>query len=69
MRSILVRLDERTLTALSRVAAAAKLRRSEFVRQAIRGAIRREEYREMREAYHRQPDSGLGEWSAAEADF
>jgi hypothetical protein len=40
----------------------------EFVRQAIRNAIRRAEYQGMREAYCKQPDSILDadDWSTAE---
>ena len=66
MKSVLVQLDERTLLALNRVAAPQK--RSEFVRQAIRKAIRRAEYRAMRDAYVQQPDSAsdADDWSTAE---
>jgi metal-responsive CopG/Arc/MetJ family transcriptional regulator len=68
MKSLLVQLDEPTLAALNRVAAPGKRRRSEFVRQAIRKAIRAEEYRAMRAAYKKQPDSALDadDWSRAE---
>jgi metal-responsive CopG/Arc/MetJ family transcriptional regulator len=66
MKSVLVQLDERTLLALNRVAAPRK--RSEFVRQAIRKAIRRAEYRAMRDAYGQQPDAArdADDWSTAE---
>lgn len=68
MKSLLIQLDEPTLTALNRVAAPGARQRSEFVRRAIREAVRREEYRQMREAYARQPDSASDEddWSTAE---
>jgi metal-responsive CopG/Arc/MetJ family transcriptional regulator len=68
MKPLLIQLDEQTLTALNRVAAPGKRKRSEFVRQAIRMAIRQEEYRAMREAYRKQPDSHLDvdDWSTAE---
>jgi metal-responsive CopG/Arc/MetJ family transcriptional regulator len=59
MKSLLIQMDEQTLAALNRVAEPGKRRRSEFVRQAIRKAIRQAEYRAMREAYRRQPDSPL----------
>jgi hypothetical protein len=41
---------------------------SEFVREAIRKDIRQAEYRAMREAYLRHPDSALDadDWSTAE---
>jgi len=68
MKQLLIQLDERTLAALNRVAAPGKRRRSEFVRQAIRRAIRQAEYRAMREAYRKKPDSiaDSDEWSTAE---
>ncbi|MGA2185987.1 MAG: ribbon-helix-helix protein, CopG family [Bryobacteraceae bacterium] len=68
MKSLLIQMDEQTLAALNRVAEPGKRRRSEFVRQAIRKAIRQAEYRAMREAYRRQPDSPLDadDWSTAE---
>jgi Arc/MetJ-type ribon-helix-helix transcriptional regulator len=59
MRPLLIQLDEQTLTALNRVAAPGKRQRSEFVRQAIRKAIRQADYRAMREAYRKEPDSML----------
>lgn len=69
MKALLIQLDEQTLTALNRIAAPGKRQRSEFVRQAIRKAIRQAEYHAMREAYRKQPDSMLDadEWSTAEA--
>jgi hypothetical protein len=59
----------RDLAALNRVAAPDKWRRSEFIRQAIRRAIRQAEFKAMREAYRKQPDSAAGadDWSIAEA--
>jgi len=68
MKSLLIQMDEQTLAALNRVAEPAKRKRSEFIRQAIRRAIRQAEYRTMREAYRRQPDSSLDadDWSTAE---
>jgi metal-responsive CopG/Arc/MetJ family transcriptional regulator len=68
MKPLLIQLDEQTLNALNRVAAPSKRQRSEFVRQAIRKAIRQAEYNAMREAYQKQPDSILDadDWSTAE---
>lgn len=68
MKPLLIQLDEQTLAALNRVAAPAKRKRSQFVRQAIRTAIRQAEYHAMREAYRKQPDSILDadDWSTAE---
>jgi metal-responsive CopG/Arc/MetJ family transcriptional regulator len=68
MKALLIRLDEHTLAALNRVAGPGKRMRSEFVRQAIRRAVRQAEYRAMREAYRKQPDSisNVDDWSTAE---
>ena len=58
MRSILVQLDDATYKALNHVApAAAKRKRTEFIRTAVKEAIRKREYAGMREAYRKQPDS------------
>jgi predicted transcriptional regulator len=68
MRSILIQLDESTYKALDEIAPAAKRQRAEFVRRAVREAIRREEYARMREAYRKQPDSAsdADNWANAE---
>lgn len=68
MKSLLVQLDESTLAALNRVAPPHNRRRSEFIRQAIRDAIRQAEFASMREAYRKQPDSAADadDWSTAE---
>jgi len=68
MKALLIQLDEQTLVALNRVAAPGQRKRSEFVRQAIRQAIRHAEYRDMRDAYRKQPDSAqdADDWSTAE---
>jgi metal-responsive CopG/Arc/MetJ family transcriptional regulator len=68
MKPLLIQLDERTLVALNRVAAPEKRKRSEFVRQAIRRAVRQAEYRAMREAYRKRPDSrqNADDWSTPE---
>ncbi len=67
MKRLLVHLDEQTLAALNRVASPGKRQRSEFVRQAIRKAVREAEYRAMREAYRKRPDSTLdaGDWGVS----
>jgi len=52
-----IQVDEQTLTALNRLATPGKRKRAEFVRQAIRTAIRQAEYAAMREAYRKQPDA------------
>jgi metal-responsive CopG/Arc/MetJ family transcriptional regulator len=68
MSSILIRIDEPLLRSLNKVAPAAKRQRAEFIRQAVRGAIRKREYQAIREAYFRQPDSAddADDWSNAE---
>lgn len=66
MQSLLVQLDDPTFDALNRVTA--KRKRAEFVRAAIRKAIRDTEEMRTRLAYLRQPDSELDadDWSNAE---
>jgi metal-responsive CopG/Arc/MetJ family transcriptional regulator len=68
MKPLLIHLDEQTLTALNRIAAPGKRQRSEFVRRAIRKAVRQAEFLNMREAYRKQPDSAVDadDWSTAE---
>jgi len=68
MPSILIQLDESTLKSLNRIAPAAKRQRAEFVRQAVKEAIRKREYEQIREAYRKQPDSAAeaDDWSSAE---
>jgi predicted transcriptional regulator len=68
MPSILIQIDEATLTSLNKIAPAAKRQRTEFIRQAVKQAIRRKEYEQIREAYLRQPDSAsdADDWSSAE---
>ena len=68
MKSLILQLDDQTLAALNRIAAPNQRKRSEFIRQAIRKAIRHEEFKAMREAYRKQPDSAVDsdDWSTAE---
>jgi metal-responsive CopG/Arc/MetJ family transcriptional regulator len=60
--------DEHTLAALNRIASPGKRKRADFVRRAIRKAIRRVEYRAMREPYRKQPDFlfDAEDWSTPE---
>jgi hypothetical protein len=53
---------------LNKVAPAARRQRAEFIRQAVKEAIRKREYPAIREAYLRQPDSPgeAGDWADAE---
>lgn len=57
MKALLIQLDEPTLKALNRIVGRGKRQQSEFIRDALREAIREAEYRVMREAYTKQPDS------------
>lgn len=68
MQRISIQVDEITFKALERIAPAAKRRRASFIRRAVKDAIRRREYEQIREAYLRQPDSAAGadDWSTAE---
>jgi len=53
---------------LNRVAPAAKRQRTDFIRRAVKDAIRRQEFARMRAAYLEKPDSGgeADDWSSAE---
>lgn len=68
MKSILVQLDDSTYRALRQVAPAAQRRQSQFIRAAIRKAVREAEYARIRKGYQAQPDSeaGADDWSTAE---
>jgi predicted transcriptional regulator len=68
MPSILIQIDDATLKSLNKIAPAAKRQRAEFIRQAVKEAIRKQEYRQIHEAYVRQPDSAAeaDDWSSAE---
>ena len=68
MPSILIHLDEQLLQALNKVALAKTRKRADFVRSAVRDAIRRQEYEQMRDAYRKQPDAAAeaDDWSNAE---
>jgi predicted transcriptional regulator len=57
MPQVLIHFDESTLKAIDRIAPAAKRKRTEFIRQAVKDAIFRQETDRMREAYRLQPDS------------
>jgi len=60
MSQILIHFDEATLKAIDRIAPAAKRKRADFIRQAVKDAIFRQETERMREAYRLQPDSVEG---------
>lgn len=68
MKSVLIQLDEPTYRALNRVAPAARRQRSQFMREAIRKAIREAEYARIRAAYQAKPDSEreADDWSSPE---
>jgi hypothetical protein len=60
MSQVLINFDEATLKAIDRIAPAAKRKRADFIRQAVKDAIFRKETEKMREAYLLQPDSPIG---------
>ena len=68
MPSVSIYLDETTYQALNRIAPARQRRRTAFIREAVRVAIRSHEYTRMREAYRRQPDTTADAdcWSSCE---
>jgi predicted transcriptional regulator len=68
MPSILVQLDDATFKALDRIAPPAKRKRTQFIRDAVKTAIRKQEYAQMRQAYGKQPDSAkdADNWAGCE---
>jgi len=68
MAQVLINFDDATLKAIDRIAPAAKRQRADFIRQAVKDAIFRQETDRMREAYLLQPDSaeGLDAWELPE---
>jgi len=68
MPSILIQLDEATFHALNRVAPAAKRQRTEFVRNALKEAIRKQTFERIRMGYLAKPDSAntADDWSNCE---
>jgi predicted transcriptional regulator len=60
MSQILIHFDDATLRAIDRIAPAARRKRADFIRQAVKDAIFRAETARMREAYRLQPDSAEG---------
>ena len=68
MPQVLVNFDTATLQAIERILPATKRRRAEFIRAAVKDAIRKYEYERMTEAYRRQPDTvaDADDWTNAE---
>jgi hypothetical protein len=69
MRPLRVQLDETTYRALSQIVPGDGRLRAQFIRDAIRRAIRETEYTRVRKAYEAQPDSEeeADDWTTAEA--
>jgi hypothetical protein len=59
MPQVLVQFSPATLKAIDRIAPAAKMRRVEFIRKAVKDAIFCCEQEKMRRAYQLQPDSAV----------
>jgi predicted transcriptional regulator len=57
MPQVIIQFDESTLKAIDQIAPAAKRKRADFIRRAVKDAIFRQETDRMREAYRLQPDS------------
>ena len=60
MQKVLIQFEDATLEAIDRIAPAAKRKRAEFIRSAVKDAIFRYEQERMREAYRLMPDSAQG---------
>ena len=57
MPQVLVQFDDATLRAIHRIAPAAKRKRADSIRRAVKDEIFRLETERMREAYRLRPDS------------
>src|ERR1035438_8611995 len=55
MQKVLIRFGDATLEAIDRIAPAAKQKRAEFIRSAVKDAIFQHEQERMRDAYRIQP--------------
>ena len=68
MPRLLVHFGETTLKAIDRIAPAAKQKRADFIRQAVKDAVFRNETDRMREGYRLQRDSveGSDAWELPE---
>jgi len=63
MQKVLIQFEDATLEAVDRIAPAAKRKRADFIRRAVKDAIFRYEQERMRQAYQVQPDStDAGPW-------
>ncbi len=65
---VLIHFDDATLKAIDRIAPAAKRKRADFIRRAVKDEIFRLETERMREAYRLRPDSAedSGTWDLPE---
>ena len=68
MQKVLIQFEDATLKAIDRIAPAAKRKRADFIRSAVKDAIFRYEQERMRAAYRARPDSAedAGQWDLPE---
>ena len=68
MPQVLVQFEPATLEAIDRIAPAARRKRADFIRRAVKDAIYKHEQERMREAYRLNPDSSVeaDDWGNAE---
>ena len=68
MPQVLVQFEPATLDAIDRIAPAARRKRADFIRRAVKDAIYKHEQERMREAYRLNPDSSVeaDDWGNAE---
>ncbi len=65
MKQVLIELDDETAADLDAVAPARSRKRSDFIRAAIRKALRDIREQKVEEAYRRQPDTEPAHFEAA----
>jgi metal-responsive CopG/Arc/MetJ family transcriptional regulator len=68
MQKVLIQFEDATLEAIDRIAPAAKRKRADFIRNAVKDAIFRHSQERMQEAYRLHPDSAqdAGSWDLPE---
>lgn len=68
MRSVLVQFDDDTFRKLNQAVPPPKRKRAEFIRDAVKEALRKRAFAHMRQAYLKHPDSATDgdDWSNCE---
>jgi hypothetical protein len=68
MHSVLVQFDDATFQKMNQAVPPSKRKRAEFIREAVKEALHKKEFANMRQAYLKQPDSATDgdDWANCE---